>query len=329
MQQIPVTRVTTVARFTGWMRDKGIPVDRALERFDLPLDDEPGLDVFWPVPWTIEMFEAVKRREGIDDLVFSSFSDSLKKYDYSDEEDYFQTQGDLFRCVTHFFSLRNISVSRINFTTLFDEKHMKIFIDSRRSNVLRNYYWYDYTLILQIAMIFRNYIGVNWSPSMVALQGQFDPCDGFRMQFQNTEIRSNAPVTCIAIDLEQLRGAKQTLKSLTAEKTAAFSVSDQLRIAVSGYVSNRYPSIDLAAEMLGTSKRSLQRSLYEEGTTYARLVRGVRVGLAQDMLARSDDPIVHIAGQVGYTDHTHFTRAFRQVFGLTPTDYRRIHQLKH
>ncbi|MBV9545848.1 MAG: AraC family transcriptional regulator [Chloroflexi bacterium] len=78
------------------------------------------------------------------------------------------------------------------------------------------------------------------------------------------------------------------------------------------------------ARELGTSTRTLQRvALGYIGFTPAALIRRRRLQDAADRLRR--DPttdLARLALDVGYSDHAHLTRDFRQVLGFTPSAYR-------
>ena len=85
------------------------------------------------------------------------------------------------------------------------------------------------------------------------------------------------------------------------------------------------PEIEHAAAALGLSVRTLQRRLYEQDLSYAKLLQHVRIDTAKNILEKSNAPIADISTNLGYRHSTHFTRAFRQVCGLTPREYRRMH----
>jgi AraC-like DNA-binding protein len=78
------------------------------------------------------------------------------------------------------------------------------------------------------------------------------------------------------------------------------------------------------AWQLGTSTRTLERvALSYTGFTPAALIRRRRLQDAADRLRR--DPTIdlaRLATEVGYADHAHLTRDFRQVLGFTPSVYR-------
>jgi AraC-like DNA-binding protein len=83
------------------------------------------------------------------------------------------------------------------------------------------------------------------------------------------------------------------------------------------------PDIGMVADVLGMSPRTLQRRLAEAGTGYARLLTQARFGMAVHLLATPRVKCVDIALELGYSDHAHFTRAFRQWTGTAPREFRR------
>jgi len=88
-------------------------------------------------------------------------------------------------------------------------------------------------------------------------------------------------------------------------------------------ITDGYPDIHIVAEATGLSKRTLQRKLFEENTSYSRLVEEFRIGKACDWLERSDMPITLISQELAYRDATNFSRAFRRKTGQSPINYRR------
>jgi AraC-like DNA-binding protein len=87
-----------------------------------------------------------------------------------------------------------------------------------------------------------------------------------------------------------------------------------------------HPRIDHAATALGVSVRTLQRRLGDNGLRFEHLVQHMRYDIAADLLARTDAKIIGIALDLGYSDHAHFTRAFRKWAGVSPLEYRRRHR---
>ena len=80
--------------------------------------------------------------------------------------------------------------------------------------------------------------------------------------------------------------------------------------------------INDVSKALGTSKRTLQRRLLNEDTTFQKQLNHVREGLARHYLKNSDATSAEISFLVGYDDPNSFIRAFHVWTGMTPETYR-------
>ncbi len=87
-------------------------------------------------------------------------------------------------------------------------------------------------------------------------------------------------------------------------------------------VLEEYPRIEWVAAKLGTTRRSLQRRLFANGTTFNHLIEQTLFRRAKSLLREGAVPITEIALQLGYADPAHFTRAFRRWTRVTPSAYR-------
>ena len=99
-------------------------------------------------------------------------------------------------------------------------------------------------------------------------------------------------------------------------------LSGLVELQIASLLSGRTPPVELIAETLGMRRRSLQRGLAALGVSYTDLLTMVRLRLAADWLERTDKPVVEIAFDLGYTDASNFTRAFRRDTGASPTAFR-------
>ncbi|MCB1797369.1 MAG: helix-turn-helix transcriptional regulator [Gammaproteobacteria bacterium] len=98
---------------------------------------------------------------------------------------------------------------------------------------------------------------------------------------------------------------------------------ESLMLALSSYVRESHLDVSLAAEIAGTSVWTLQRRLGTLGMSYSHLLQQVRFDAATEMLADPGHRVVDIARAVGYDDQAHFTRAFKRIAGISPTEYRK------
>lgn len=84
-------------------------------------------------------------------------------------------------------------------------------------------------------------------------------------------------------------------------------------------------SVRMIAARHSVSPRYVQKLFDDSGTTFTRYVLEQRLGTVHRVLnnrARTKLPVSMIAYEAGFTDLSHFNRAFRKRFGCTPSDVR-------
>jgi AraC-like DNA-binding protein len=97
---------------------------------------------------------------------------------------------------------------------------------------------------------------------------------------------------------------------LGVEASASFHVAEA--VAAGGPI-----ALEDVARMLGASRRSVQRRLAEESTSFEAIRRAARVVAATDAL-RSDAPLAEVAWRCGFSDLPHMSRAIKASCGMSP-----------
>jgi len=64
----------------------------------------------------------------------------------------------------------------------------------------------------------------------------------------------------------------------------------------------------------------------ETGMTPAQHLKSIRMERAKELLEGTFLNVKQIMLQVGINDESHFVRDFRELYGLTPAEYRRSHR---
>ncbi|WP_432722687.1 AraC family transcriptional regulator [Jeongeupia wiesaeckerbachi] len=82
-------------------------------------------------------------------------------------------------------------------------------------------------------------------------------------------------------------------------------------------------TLELVAEHLAISPRSLQRHLQAESHSFHALLEQVRKDTAERYLRESSLPFTQLASLLGYTEASTFSRAFRRWFGCSPRAWQR------
>ena len=81
-------------------------------------------------------------------------------------------------------------------------------------------------------------------------------------------------------------------------------------------------SLEELARTLNLSARTLDRYLQKEGRQFRELAAEQRQRRAEAMLADNQLSITQIALELGYSDAANFTRAFRKISGVSPSQWR-------
>jgi AraC-like DNA-binding protein len=81
---------------------------------------------------------------------------------------------------------------------------------------------------------------------------------------------------------------------------------------------------DDLARALGVGTRTLRRQLAGEGTTLRAVFDEVRLEVALERLRRPQLSLAQLAFELGFSDQTAFSRAFRRWTGRSPAEFRRL-----
>lgn len=104
------------------------------------------------------------------------------------------------------------------------------------------------------------------------------------------------------------------------------SLIESVHRAMSPHIHEEDLTVERAAELCGIDKRRLARQLQATGTTIKKEIAYLREERAKKALANSDQRILEIAGKVGFSDPTVFSRAFKNWTGQSPQAYRRTNK---
>lgn len=124
-----------------------------------------------------------------------------------------------------------------------------------------------------------------------------------------------------AADSIMARHAKRYLDMLVPEPTDG-SITERARRSIYLLMPEGRATLEQVAENLGVHSRTLQRSLGNEGRTFAILLNEVRRELALRYLSSSSQSITAVAQMTGYASPSSFTRWFTAEFGMAPAAWR-------
>jgi AraC-like DNA-binding protein len=184
--------------------------------------------------------------------------------------------------------------------------------------------------------VIRHFLGQSWYPDEIAVE-QTHVSQQLKDHWGGARISPNSRVGYLSVPRSCLHVAPPLTTSANGyrgeseQEPVLASESDftaTLRSLLRAYLSEGYPSSARIASLLGVSRRTLARRLEAEGTNFSALVDEVRFNRAKHLLGNTRLGIAEISAATGFEDHSHFTRMFRRIGGITPAQFRKEVQVQ-
>lgn len=112
------------------------------------------------------------------------------------------------------------------------------------------------------------------------------------------------------------------LERLMPTASEADVLEDALRAWLAHAAPQGQATLEQAAADFGVTPRTMQRRLKDKGISFQSLLAQVRMETARQLLAESRLPVTQIAQQLGFSETSAFTRAFRTHARLSPRAFR-------
>lgn len=134
---------------------------------------------------------------------------------------------------------------------------------------------------------------------------------GFRIKF---------PSSWLAFPVDPQ--AKEPIDAWNAEAPGVSRFLAEFRGLIAGQIDQGGLDASSASTLVSMSRATLARRLATEGTTISSEIRRAKSDFARQSLRRRDLSVEEIAAALGYADPSNFTRAFRNVEGVSPSTFR-------
>lgn len=160
---------------------------------------------------------------------------------------------------------------------------------------------------------------------------------GFRLQQLRIDPRAQALVAVLrhslgngAVESLEAESLALTLVCLSlGPRTARGPVAtgprrrlaDRVKVLLASDLSRRWSLAEIARETRGSPVYLTQVFQQTEGIPLYRYHLRLRLARALDLLAQYDD-LSALAADLGFSSHSHFSAAFRQAYGRSPTAFR-------
>ncbi|EUB98417.1 transcriptional regulator, AraC family [Rhizobium sp. CF080] len=112
------------------------------------------------------------------------------------------------------------------------------------------------------------------------------------------------------------------LRQRLADLDASVTVAKRVRAALHEAIPSGLTTMEAIAQKLAVSKRTLQRRIEAEGTSFQQILKETREALARHYLEKTALPASEISFLLGFDEPNSFYRAFRSWTGKTPDSIR-------
>ena len=325
MEDISVCRAAYLIPFVEVLRDIGIPVERELERGRLPVEVEEVPEDFVSNTMAMEFLARNEQREGIDDLGWlwtQRFSASSLSADLIDALSQLPTIHARLHRLSKLIKLED---SDVDVGFIKTNGRAEVFCDGPSSDGRNGVPISEWTQVSVLIEVIRTITGRFWMPDEIRFKSDFSVCDAARAANPNTRFIARSNHTSIVMPSSLLPISKPVCgmaPSLDCALPADHDTIDQIKRLLRPYLRGAPPKIDVFAEVVGTSPRTLQRRLNQGGTSYSKLIETTRFELATEMLVNPDIQLIDVAMTLGYENQSNFGRSFRRIAGISPGKYR-------
>lgn len=101
------------------------------------------------------------------------------------------------------------------------------------------------------------------------------------------------------------------------------STVTRVREVIEALLPSGHCSVVQLARSLDVDRRTIHRRLADVGETFSSLLNAVRSELAERLVPNPRRSLTEIAGELGFSEPSAFSRWFRGQFGCSPTEWRR------
>jgi AraC-like DNA-binding protein len=317
-----------------FLDELGAPVDRALEQGHLPLHlrEMPGCFIATKLNW--DFVGRMARQEDIEDLGLRvGYEAGVSLLGRS-----------LF---TRLSRSRNLAVALRTFCknasrestgmrcwVTTDETEVELHLRKTFGPTTRGYRQTEWFGLMAMVAVVQLFTGPDWEPTSVSLRSVGPVPDLAHTLFSTTRFLTGQARVTLAFPREALDHPRSSTESSPRfecsaswesqlfDESPAEGLFGALAQSLEAYLADGYPDVTLGARIADMSVRTLQRRLHIAGVTYSTVVDQARFQVASKQLAASARPSKEIAESLGYSDASHFARAFRRLTGLSPQEYR-------
>ena len=178
--------------------------------------------------------------------------------------------------------------------------------------------------------------GTDWRPRMIwtSAPGQYNLKE--TNTFADCGFMDGQPYTAITIPkalmikapgnfFETDSAATDQPDDVRNQEPASDDFAGSLRQLLVTVLKDRPLDIDTVADILGMHPRTLQRRLWQEGSSYQVVSDAACFRVATQMLLSPGATVTEVSRAIGFSTVSNFSRSFKRVAGLSPREYLKIY----
>jgi len=332
--RLPVSHTIHLVPFFRFLGEVGALVERGIEQTKLPARVIDMPDCYAPTESVWAFIGTMARKEGIDDLGLRvAYFGGLRLLGHGLTRDIDQAET-LLAGIERFCRVIHRESSEMTCWLVADEDEARFHLHKTFEPGVLGYTQTEWLGLVAMLTAIQVFAGPHWEPTRVALRSKAPIPQLAHELFPNTQFLTGQRDIYLAFPRSTLslgHAAQSGDPRFERPRPPSFRFTDgeppgdfahRLRLCLEPHLADGYPDIHLAADLIDASTRTLQRRLAELGISYSAVVQGARFELSRRMLLNTETSIADIAYDVGYSDPSHFTRAFRRLAGVAPSKYR-------
>jgi AraC-like DNA-binding protein len=179
--------------------------------------------------------------------------------------------------------------------------------------------------------LLRFFLGENWRPKTICFAHGAPKSRAVHARVFGAKMEFSQPFTGIVCDARDLDVPMPSADPVMGQYVRRYlgspdahtstHMSNEVRQLMLLLLPSGRSSIDYIARQMGVSRRTIHRHLAEENLTFSSILDAVRSELAMRYLDRRERPLSEVAGLLGFSESSAFSRWFRATFGSSPTQF--------
>jgi AraC-like DNA-binding protein len=328
-QTIPLVREAIFEAFINAARNIGCPVEKYLHAVKLPGELSGNPETLLPELQCWQFINLVANREKLDTLGLMTGTLQTHTELLALLKQYFADCINLNELLKRFCIVVPMLATAEHY--VLEEDGDILWFIQKGPRLVSDDIQVELFQVLGMIQLVQVVAGKQWRPPQTRFTFSYRKAIEHAEELNPSQLHFSQAYPAIAIPRQllslELAASKASLVNSSAKNNTVLptpdSFVDSLRCAISPYLGDQAPDINLAAELSGIHVRTLQRRLAQQNMTYSAIVEQARLLKAKSLLNEKSLKLLDITLMLGYSEPATFTRAFRRWAGVSPSEYRK------